>query len=173
VFRLPCPIAATLFLSVATSARAQLSSVASTGQPIAGISCDAQEGQRTHIHQHLVIFDHGKPVAIPQNVGQSPEHRCIYWLHTHTADGLVHDESPIRKFFKLGQFFDIWGEKLNWRQAGPLHAYRGTKLKITLDGKPFRGNPRNIELTNHLEIIIKAGPPYITHPRRYPWGNMG
>ena len=38
------------------------------GRPVAGISCDAMEGARIHIHQHLVIFDHGKQVDIPRDL---------------------------------------------------------------------------------------------------------
>ena len=65
------------------------------GDTVGGIACDAQEGQRIHIHQHLVIFDHGQAVAIPPNVGQPAGKRCIYWLHTHTPDGIIHIEAPL------------------------------------------------------------------------------
>ena len=80
----------------------QRSLSAATGQEIGGISCDAQEGQRIHIHQHLVILDHGKPVNIPPNVGQPAGKRCIYWLHTHTPDGIIHIEAPLDRSFTLG-----------------------------------------------------------------------
>src|SRR4249919_2678693 len=40
------------------------------GDPVAGISCDAMEGMKIHIHQHLVLLDHGKPIVIPNNVGR-------------------------------------------------------------------------------------------------------
>jgi hypothetical protein len=56
------------------------------GQTIKGISCDAQEGQRIHIHQHLAIYDHGKAVPVPQFIGIPQAARCIYWVHTHTPD---------------------------------------------------------------------------------------
>jgi hypothetical protein len=74
-----------------------------TGQQIAGISCDAQEGQRIHIHQHLVILDHGKEVHIPENVGQPAGRRCLYWLHTHTPDGIIHIEAPLNRTGRLLQ----------------------------------------------------------------------
>ena len=64
------------------------------GEPVAGMSCDAMEGSRLHIHQHLTILDHGKEVAVPPNVGQPAEKRCIYWVHTHTPDGVIHVASP-------------------------------------------------------------------------------
>jgi hypothetical protein len=142
-----------------------------TPPPIDGIRCEGMEGAVVHIHQYLALYDGYQRVTVPALIGIHDQ--CLYWLHTHTADGLIHDEVPIRKFFTLGNFFDVWKQPLNWYQAGPLHARRGTKLKITVNGKAFKGNPRNIELDNHTEIIIKSGPPYITHPPHYNWGNMG
>src|SRR3954464_7386202 len=53
---------------VSSNARAQLAAP----QPIGGISCDAMEGSRLHIHQHLSILDRGHAVPIPPNVGQVP-----------------------------------------------------------------------------------------------------
>src|SRR5690348_15689931 len=80
---------------------------APTGQQIVGISCDEMEGSRIHIHQHLAIYDHGKPVAIPSNVGRPLQRACLYWVHTHTPDGIIHIESPATRTFTLGDFFTI------------------------------------------------------------------
>src|SRR3954470_24106645 len=63
------------------------------GEPVNGISCDAMEGMKIHIHQHITLLDHGKPVAIPPNVGQPMIRQCLYWVHTHTSDGIIHVES--------------------------------------------------------------------------------
>src|SRR3954470_20870527 len=87
------------------------------GQEIAGISCEAMEGSKTHIHQHLVLLDHGKSVVIPPNVGQPATRRCLYWVHTHTSDGIIHIESPQMRTFTLGEFFLIWGKPLTKMQA--------------------------------------------------------
>ena len=86
---------------VVTPAAAQLAQTTPQGETVGGISCDAQEGQRIHIHQHLVIFDHGKQVDIPRNVGQPgararprllAAHAHARWHHPHRgAEGpLVH-----------------------------------------------------------------------------------
>ena len=51
-------------------------------------------------------------------------------LHTHDASGIVHIESPDKRDYTLGQFFDVWGVRLSstclgapycnvGRQAGP------------------------------------------------------
>ena len=140
-------------------------------RPIDGIRCEGMEGAIVHIHAFLALYDRGYRLMVPAGIGLQPT--CQYWLHTHTSDGLIHDESSIYRFFTLGQFFAIWKQPLNWHRAGPLHALRGQRLKITVNGKPYRGNPQNIELDNHTEIVIKSGPPFIMHPHRYRWGNMG
>jgi hypothetical protein len=44
----------------------------------------------------------------------------LYWLHTHAADGIIHIESPIRRIYTLGDFFDVWGEQLGPNQVGTL-----------------------------------------------------
>ena len=87
------------------------------GDAVAGIACDAMEGGRVHIHQHVVLLDHGKPVPIPDNVGQVPARGCLYWLHTHTPDGVIHVESPQARTFTLGDFFAVWGQPVSRTQV--------------------------------------------------------
>ena len=141
------------------------------GQTIAGISCDAQEGQRIHIHQHLLILDKGKPVDIPPNVGQPAMRRCIYWLHTHTPDGIIHIEAPQNRSFTLGDFFKVWAQPLSQTVAASARAAKGEKLKVWLDGKPFAGDPATIPLNAHTDIVIEAGPPFPAPPRFTNWGS--
>jgi hypothetical protein len=148
----------------------RLQSAAQTGRPIAGISCDAMEGQRLHIHQHLLILDHGKPVAIPPNVGQSPERRCLYWIHTHTPDGIVHIEAPQDRTFTLGDFFLVWGQPLSRRQAASARAKTGAPLKVWVDGRAYKSDPNKITLAAHTDIVIEAGPPFPKPPRFTTWG---
>ena len=83
-------LAGALLLSTSAVARAEVP----TGQPVDGIHCDSMEGAVMHIHQHLTIYDHGKPFAVPADIGIPVASSCLYWLHTHTADGLIHVESP-------------------------------------------------------------------------------
>ena len=166
-------IIAALALGLAASgAAAQSPSVAAAGLPINGISCDAQEGQRIHIHQHLVIFDHGKQVAIPPNVGQPAGRRCIYWLHTHTPDGIIHIEAPQDRSFTLGDFFKIWGEPLSRTQASSARASKTANFKVWVDGRPYKGDPRAIKLKAHTDIVIEAGPPFPKPPSFTNWGPL-
>lgn len=165
-------IAAAIACFAATRASAQLPTPSATGATIAGISCDAQEGQRIHIHQHLVILDHGKEVAIPDNVGQPAGRRCIYWVHTHTPDGIIHIEAPKDRTFTLGDFFKVWGQPLSKTEAATARASKGTSLQVWVDGKRFTANPATIKLTAHRDIVIEAGPPFPKPPKFTNWGKL-
>ncbi len=127
---------------------------------IDGIRCDRMESGIFHIHQHLAIYDHGEPMRIPDDVGRPIVGECLYWLHTHTSDGLIHIESPVARTFFLGNFFDIWGEPLSATRVGPVHLAKG-QLRVFLNGRPFAKNPRKIELNQHSDIVLEAGPPYV------------
>ena len=155
----------------ATNASAQLRDNL-VGRPVAGISCDAMEGSRIHIHQHLVILDHGKPVDIPFDVGRPTAARCLYWLHTHTPDGIIHIEAPADRAFTLGNFFEIWGQPLSRTQVASAKATKKAPLKVWVNGKPYLGDPRKIVLAAHADITIQVGPPF-TKPTLFTmWGTL-
>ncbi|MFN2449532.1 MAG: hypothetical protein ABR508_07045 [Candidatus Baltobacteraceae bacterium] len=126
------------------------------GLPVDGIRCDSMEGALEHIHAHLKITDGGRALEIPSGIGIPQGGQCLYWLHTHSSDGLVHIESPLKKTFRLGQFFDIWGEPLSRTQAAGAHASRGHALRVTVNGKAWKGDPRTIPLRDHEEIVING-----------------
>ena len=160
-------------LLLATLARALSAAPAQPpAQPIAGIACDAMEGNRLHIHQHLVILDRGKPVAIPDDVGRPAGRGCLYWVHTHTPDGIIHIEAPQDRAFRLGEFFQIWGKPLSRTTAASAKAPKGSTLRVWVDGKRYTGDPTKIVLARHADIVIEAGPPYRTPPRFTAWGSL-
>ena len=140
------------------------------GDPVAGISCDAMEGMRIHIHQHLTLIDHGNAVLIPPNVGRPLIRPCLYWVHTHTPDGIIHIESPTARTFTLGDFFSVWGQPLSRTQAASMKSAKGAPLKFWVNGKPYSGDPRKIQLTAHADVVIEVGPPYPTPPKFTNWG---
>src|SRR5918911_1761365 len=72
-----------------------------------GIQCNSSEQLLFHIHAHLDVFVNGQLMYIPPQIGIIPD-KCIYWLHTHDNSGIIHIESPIKRDFTLGQFFDLW-----------------------------------------------------------------
>jgi len=144
----------------AASSRAAAQGGPPSGETVGGISCDAQEGQRIHIHQHLVILDHGKAVAIPPRVGQPSAKRCLYWLHTHTPDGIIHIEAPQDRSFTLGDFFTVWGEPLGPSSAASARIRRRETVTVWVNGKHYGKDPRTIPLLAHADIVIQVGPPF-------------
>jgi hypothetical protein len=113
----------------------------------------------------------GKQRQIPFGIGIGPPLRgvntalgpfvtegvCFAWLHTHAGDGIIHMEAPKRTTFTLGEFFDIWGEKLSTMQVGPAHG----QVTTLVDGKVVRGDPRAIVLRAHELIQLDVGTPLV------------
>ena len=149
----------TLALGLVVLTPVQVRSAAPSGQTIDGISCDQAEGAVFHIHQHVAIRVHGRAIDIPSDIGRPVVTPCLYWIHTHTSGGLVHVEAPKFRTFTLGNFFDIWGEPLGRAEVSSARVKRGD-LHVFVDGKFYRGDPRKIELAQHTDITIEAGPPY-------------
>jgi len=140
-------------------------------ETIDGIKCELSEKVAFHIHAHLAIFVNGKQKQVPFGIGIGPPLRgvntaagpfvtqgtCFAWLHTHAGDGIIHMEAPKQITFNLGEFFDIWGEKLSSSQVGPAHG----KVTALVNGKVVRGDPRSIVLTNHELIQLDVGTPLV------------
>jgi len=66
-------------------------------------------------------------------------------------------EAPKQITFNLGEFFDIWGQKLSTTQVGPAHG----KVTALVDGKVVRGDPRAIVLKEHELIQLDVGTPLV------------
>ena len=145
---------------LAALAALPVAAAAPSGQPVDGIRCDRMEGNVLHIHQHVAIYDHGRPVAIPDDVGRPLLGQCLYWLHTHTPDGVVHVESPSFRTYTLGNFFDVWGERLGRTDVAGARPRKGEHVAVWVDGHPYAGDPRAIPLTQHLDVTLDVGPPY-------------
>lgn len=150
-----------------------------TGRKVDGISCDTSEKLLYHVHAHLTIVVNGKPRQVPAGIGipggvaeRTPGGpftgggTCFYWLHTHAPDGVIHIESPTRRTYTLGDFFDEWGQPLGPDRAGPAKG-RVTALD---NGQVWTGNPRDIPLTRHAQIQIEVGTP-LTAPEKITFTN--
>jgi hypothetical protein len=156
-------------------------SAATTGQNIDGIGCQTSEQTVFHIHTHLTIFVNGKqrqvpaaigiPGAVAQQTNAGPfvdSGTCFYWLHTHAADGIIHIESPVERTYTLGEFFDEWGQPLSPDQVGPATG----KVTAIVNGKVFKGNPRDVPLGSHEDLQLDVGTPLIA-PETIDWSNTG
>lgn len=157
------------FEGVAIESGADLASPGSTQTgTIDGIQCGSSEQLAYHIHAHLSVYVDGAPRALPGGIGipgssaqqtaQGPEAvggQCIYWLHTHAPDGVIHVESPTQRIYTLGDFFDEWHQPLSSGGAA------GSSGKVTafVDGKAWTRSPRLIPLNPHAVIQLNVGTP--------------
>ena len=131
-----------------------------TGRDVDGISCQANEQTIFHIHAHLTIFVNGSARQVPADIGipaQAQNGPCLYWLHAHAPDGVIHIESPVRRTYTLGDFFDVWGQPLGPQRVGPA---TGPVVAI-YNGQRYEGNPRDIPLNAHAQIQLEVGTPLI------------
>jgi hypothetical protein len=147
-----------------------------TGSTVDGIACQASEQVDYHVHSHLTIYAAGARQAVPAGIGiPGPQQvvgnfaeggKCLYWLHTHDATGVIHVESPVQRVYTLRQFFDIWGQPLSTTQVG-----RATgNVTAFLNGKRFSGDPRSIKLTPHALIQLDVGKVVPPQPFTFPAG---
>lgn len=145
------------------------------GTTVDGISCRKQsvETVKYHVHVHVAVYVKGKMMRLPAGIGiTAPRllekysnghfydvgpYDCLYWLHTHVADGIIHVESPGRKDFTLGEFFDIWNQPLGPSQVATAKG----NVVVFENGKRILGNPRMTPLLAHADIQIDVGSPVV------------
>ncbi len=139
----------------------QSASPTSTTGPrvIDGISCQSGEGAVTHIHSALKLYVNGQPSTIPAQIGIDNADSCLYALHTHSTNDIIHEEAPDQKTYTLGEFFDIWGQPLSRTQVAGNTIGALDTLKIEVfdaSGKltPYTGDPRTLALADHETIVI-------------------
>jgi hypothetical protein len=130
--------------------------IGGTAPEISGIECDVNEFTTYHAHAHLNIRIDGQLYLPPANVGILPT--CLYWLHTHQGQGVIHIEAPARTTFTLGQFFDVWGQSLSSTQVLDATVGQGRSLFMFIDGRSYDDDPRAIELGNLVSIELQVGP---------------
>ena len=96
-----------------------------------------------HEHPNLKIIVDGKDETIPANIGLSGS--CHRPLHTHDATGVIHIESQVVRDYKLGEFFEVWGQ--------PLQKI-GYELEMTIDGQ-LNSELENLIMKDKQEIVLK------------------
>jgi hypothetical protein len=133
---------------------------------VGGVNCVSSEVY--HLHALVSIYKNGVRQGLPENVGRSG---CTYELHTHDVTGVVHIETDVAKKFTLGQFFALWNQPLGAGGTaglpGPVVFYLIENDKLT----PVAGDPAQLELIAHREVVITSGAPPATLPKyRWPAG---
>lgn len=115
------------------------------------------EGNALHIHQHFEIFIRGKAITIPANTNIDSAAGVAAPLHIHDTSGVLHVESAVKRDFTLGEFMAAWGLKFDQSDIGGYQADANNKLRIYSNGQLVSGDPRNLKLVQHQEVVITYG----------------
>jgi hypothetical protein len=139
--------------------------------PTDSISCDTNEHADIHIHAHITMYINGQRVPVPGTIGIAPDSSCLYWLHTHSNDGVIHIEAPAGQSFILGNFLDIWGKR--YLKLGYPNRLDQTKgWQVYVDGKPFAGDFHTIPLHSHALITLAYHSPAVPPDTNYHWNGL-
>jgi hypothetical protein len=135
-----------------------------------GIECGASEQLAYHIHAHLAVYANGASRTLPGGIGipgsqvvptaEGPVAaggQCIYWLHTHAPDGVIHVESPTKRIYTLGDFFAEWHQPLSATRVADASG----KVTAVVNGKPWTRSPAAIPLDPHAVIQLSVGSPTV------------
>jgi hypothetical protein len=137
---------------------------------ISGVECNRSEQLAYHVHTHVDVFVDGEEQQIPGNVGRLSSPSCLYWLHTHSTDGVIHVEAPQTREFTLGQFLDIWGQTSD--SAGFFDSVSGMNATAYVNGNQVEGNYRDVPLESLDQIALAYGEPPASIPDEHDFGGI-
>jgi hypothetical protein len=152
---------------------APTSSTSPSLSPLAldNIDCNSSEQLTYHVHAHLSLYINGSPVTVPAGIGIDENNQCYYWLHTHDVTGVIHIEAPQPGTYTLGTFFRLWDQRFS--QLGyPPQLNQSTGWKVSIDGKPYNGNFRDIALSAHMLITMAYNTPGARPDTVYNWDGL-
>ena len=136
-----------------------------------GVQCEPSEGTIFHIHAHLDMIVDSKFVTIPAGIGIKPN-ECLYWLHTHTSDGIIHIESPQQMAFTLDQFIQVWDNTPGISSTFEKMMNGDKNFKVFVNGFEYKDGYDKIPLTAHDEIVIVSGSVPPTLPKSYEFNGL-
>lgn len=106
--------------------------VESTSREVA-LTCTTDMATQFHIHPVLKIIIFGVEQNIPANIGINET--CMNSIHTHTADGVIHIESPVKKDFTLGDFFAVWKKPFSQAEFLDTRISSGDEIFVSVNGE--------------------------------------
>jgi hypothetical protein len=142
-----------------------------TAMAISGIECNRSEQLNYHIHSGLDVFVNGVQQQVPSNIGILSSPSCLYWLHTHSANGIIHIEAPETREFMLGQFIDIWEQTLT-NSTAFFDSVSDMPVTAYVDGQRFEGDYRTIPLESLREIVLAYDTPPEDIPAEHDFGSI-
>lgn len=121
--------------------------------PASEIKCDLGGHEAAyHIHALVGVRVDGRLYAPPANIGIGSD--CLYWVHTHATDAIVHVEAPAEVHPTLGDFLDIWAE--SFPDDTLLQKARDAIAagKVTVNDAPISTDPLQLVLEDRMRIIL-------------------
>jgi hypothetical protein len=122
-----------------------------------GIPALTEEGSVLHTHQHLDVYVDGRRITVPAEIGIGEQEGFFSPIHTHDSSGVIHVESPTRRPYTLGEFFDGWGVRFTRSCIGASCNGSGRSLRVYANGHLVAGDPRRLELTAQEEVVVVYG----------------
>ena len=133
-------------------------------------TCRRGLGRRSGVH--VEVFAANKVVLLPGGIGAEPplgytsgrisSARCYGAIVTIDPTGLVLVRQGIR--LTLSALFRTWGEPLSSTRVASFSTH--APVAVFVNGPPWHGDPRNVGLSPHAEIVLEVGtyvPPHSTY----------
>lgn len=120
------------------------------GRPVSRMRC----GNGHTFAVHVELFAHRRVVVVPRGIGIARS-GCTYPLSTTEPTGVVH----VRGDHTLGDLFAVWGRRLS---GSRLLSFRG-RISVFVAGLRWRGDPRDVPLRSHGQIVVEVGPYVAPH----------
>jgi hypothetical protein len=114
------------------------------GPPAPGARC---VGARRRERAHVELFADRRALLLPAGIGLGG--RCRFAVSTRAPTGVVEFVPGAT----LGDLFAVWGQPLAPRR---LAGFRGA-VRVWVDGRRRRGDPRTVSLRRHAEVVVEVG----------------
>ncbi|HEV7808721.1 MAG TPA: hypothetical protein VGO80_23150 [Solirubrobacteraceae bacterium] len=144
-----------------------LSLATRAAQSVGRLDCGARATRR--FGAHVELFARGRGMVVPAGIGIAPPRirdgayvdggRCHYPLRTREPTGVIEIAHGTRA--TVGDLFALWGQPLGRRR---MAAFSG-RVRAAVGGRDWRGDPREIALTKHAQVVLQVGPPIAPHAR--------
>ena len=105
-----------------------------------------------HIHSLVVVKVDGKVYTPPANIGIGQT--CMYWVHTHGTDGIVHVEAPATVAPTLGDFLDLWQATYPDDQLLAAAREAVSDGQVTVNDQPGGLERTDLALEDRMRIVL-------------------
>jgi hypothetical protein len=147
------------------------------GSPVGELRCESPSQSSYGAHIELFADDH--EVVVPAGIGIAPPQRragavvtggrCQYPLRTVDPTGVVEIDSKRVTAPTVGDLFELWGQPLSVARLAGAKSTNGSGVVAFVDGRRWGGDPRQIPLRRHAQIVLELGPFVEPHPSyRFP-----